>query len=392
MEAMKIDLLNRIFQYVASTEIVFGIGAINELPERLKNLQGSRVFIVSDPGVEQAGILGKITNIFKEAKVVSTIFTELKGEPDVKAISLATEKAKEFKADLIVGLGGGSALDAAKAVAVMVKNKGKIIQYAGLNKAPEPGLPLICIPTTAGTGSEVTIWTVITDKESNIKFGIGGKYLTPTLAICDPGLTTSLPASITATTGCDALSHALESFVNKATQPISEVLSRESMRLVAKSLRRAVAQGDNLEARYDMLLSSTMAAMAFNPTRLGLAHALGMPLGGKFKVPHGIGIAILLPQVMEFNLPGNLHKYKEIAEIFGEKTEGLSLLKASELSVVAIKKLNADIGIPANLRDFSITENDLDYIVEEAILSGNVAVNPRKPTLEDLKEIVRRSF
>lgn len=389
---MGMNLLSRIFHYELSTEIIFGIGATNELAETLRTLESSRVFVISDPGVEQVGILKTITDILEEAKVIFATSTELKGEPDVKAISLATEKAKEFKADLVVGVGGGSALDAAKAVAVMLKNKGQIIQYAGLNKIPEPGIPIICIPTTAGTGSEVTIWTVITDKENKVKYGIGGKYLTPSVAICDPSLTLSLPGSITAATGCDALSHALESFVNKATQPISEALSRESMRLIAKSLRKAVAQGDNLEARYDMLLSSTMAAMAFNPTRLGLAHALGMPLGGKFNVPHSIGIAILLPQVIEFNLPGNLQRYKEIAEIFDEKTEGLSHREAATLSVVAMKKLNADIGIPANLREFDITEHDLDHIVEEAILSGNVAVNPRKPTLEDLKEIVRRSL
>ena len=274
----------------------------------------------------------------------------------------------------------------------MVNNDGKITQYAGLNNVPSPGLPLICIPTTAGTGSEVTIWTVISEKENHRKFGIGGKYLAPTLALCDPALTLSLPGPITAATGIDALTHALESFVNKATQPISEALSRESMRLIAKSLRKAVAQGDNLEARYDMLLASTIAAMAFNSTRLGLAHALCMPLGAKFKVPHGVANAILLPQVMQFNLVGNLEKFKEIAEIFGENTEGLTLREAAELSVKAIRQLNEDIGIPSGFKEYGVTEEDLNYIAAEGMESGNVQVNPRKPTLEDLKKIVRQSI
>jgi alcohol dehydrogenase class IV len=188
----------------------------------------------------------------------------------------------------------------------------------------------------------------------------------------------------------DALAHALESFVNKATQPISQALSRESMRLIAKSLNKAVAQGENLEARYDMMLASTIAAMAFNPTRLGLAHSLAMPLGGQFKIAHGLVNAILLPQVMAFNLPGNLEGYKEIAEIFGENTSGLTLREAAERSVKAIGQLNQDIGIPANMREYGIAEKDLDPIASEAMASGNTSVNPRKTTLEDLKEIVRK--
>lgn len=386
------NLLNRIFKYELPTEIVFGNNAIDELSHWVKALKGTRVFVVSDPGVEQAGILERVTSILKKDDICFQKFTDVEREPDVKTIDRATAEAKSFSTDLVIGVGGGSALDAAKAVSIMVKNKGKITQYAGLNNIPNPGLPTICVPTTAGTGSEVTIWTVISEKENDRKYGIGGKYLAPTLAICDPTLTLTLPAHITAATGMDALTHALESYVNKATQPISEALSRESMRLIAKSLRKAVVQGDNLEARYNMLLASTIAAMAFNPTRLGLAHALCMPLGGKFKVPHGVANAILLPQVMQFNLVGNLEKFKDIAEIFGESTDGLSLRKAAELSVSAIKKLNEDIGIPKGLREYGVSEEDLEYIAREGMESGNVVVNPRTPTLEDLKEIVRMSL
>jgi alcohol dehydrogenase class IV len=386
------NLLHRTFTYELPTEIAFGMNVVNELPQWIAKLKGTRVFVISDPGVEQAGILAKVLDPLAKADITVQTFTDVDREPDVKTITTATEVAKSFGADIVIGVGGGSAQDAAKAVAVMVNNEGKITDYAGLDKLPNPGVPIICIPTTSGTGSEVTIWTVISEKDSNRKFGIGGKFLAPTLALCDPMLTVSLPGPMTAATGIDALTHALESFVNKATQPISEALSRESMRLIAKSLRKAVAQGDNLESRYDMLLASTIAAMAFNPTRLGLAHALCMPLGGKFKVPHGIANAILLPQVMEFNLVGNLEKFKEIAEIFGENTEGLTLREAAELSVKAIKKLNQDVGIPAGFAEYGVTEEDLDYIANEGMESGNVLVNPRKPTLEDLKEIVRKSI
>lgn len=380
------------FMYELPTEIVFGNGSVRQLPQIVDRLNGMKVFVVSDSGVRDAGILEKLTSPLDASGIVYEVFTEVEREPDVKTIGIATVQAKAFGADIVVGIGGGSALDAAKAVAVMVNNPGEITQYAGLNKLPNAGIPIVCVPTTAGTGSEVTIWTVISEKVNNRKFGIGGKYLAPTLALCDPELTWTLPGPMTAATGIDALTHALESFVNKATQPISEALSRESMRLIARSLREAVAQGDNMKARYDMLLASTIAAMAFNPTRLGLAHALCMPLGGKFKVPHGIANAILLPQVMEFNLVGNLEKFKEIAEIFGERTEGLSLREAAQLSVKAIRKLNEDVGIPAGLSVYGVTEDDLEYIALEGMESGNVLVNPRKATLEDLKEITRKSI
>lgn len=384
------NLLSRVFEYDLPTKIVFGLGAVEKLVYHVENLKGSRVFIVSDPGVAQAGVLDKVKAPLIEANISFDVFTDLDLEPDVKTISLATEQAENFEADLVIGVGGGSALDAAKAVAVMVNNAGKITDYAGLNNVPNHGIPLICIPTTSGTGSEVTIWSVISDKEKGMKFGIGGSLVAPTLALCDPNLTLSLPPAMTAATGCDALAHTLESFVNKATQPISEAMSRESMRLIAKSLRKAVAQGDNVEARYDMLLASTIAALAFNPTRLGIAHSLAMPLGGQFKIPHGIANAVLLPKVIEYNLPGNLDKFKEIAEIFGEKTEGLSLREAAELAVKAIEKLNKDIGIPKDFSQFGVTEAALDAIAEEGMASGNTIVNPRKVTSENLKEIVRK--
>ncbi|MDW7673431.1 MAG: iron-containing alcohol dehydrogenase [Bacillota bacterium] len=386
------NLLTRSFSYQLPTEVIYGIGAINDLPLYIKRLKGSHIFLITDPGIKQAGIMDHVVDSLRGADITFEVFTDLEQEPDVTTISKITQLAKEFSTDLVIGLGGGSAMDAAKAVAVMVNNEGEIIRYAGLDNVPNKGIPSICIPTTAGTGSEVTIWTVISDKINNAKYGIGGQLLASTVAICDPALTLKLPAPITAVTGCDALTHALESFVNKATQPISEALSRESMRLIAKSLRKAVAQGDNLEARYDMMLASTIAAMAFNSTRLGLAHALCMPLGGKYKVPHGVANAVLLPYVMEFNLMGNLEKFKEIAAIFGEKTDGLPLRKQAELSVEAVKKLNSDIGIPLGFASYGITEKDVDYIAEEGMVSGNVLVNPRKPTLEDLKGIVRKTL
>jgi alcohol dehydrogenase len=271
----------------------------------------------------------------------------------------------------------------------MLENEGHIRDYAGQNLVPKPGIPMIALPTTAGTGSEVTIWSVISEKEEKTKYGVGSPYMTATVAMCDPELTLTLPPHLTASTGMDALAHALESYVNKTTQPISEALSIRAMELIAKSLRTAVAAGENLQARSDMLLASLVAALAMNPTRLGLAHALVMPIGANYKIPHSVGVAILLPEVMRYNLIGNLQKFVTIARIFGENTEGLPQRDAAELSVKAIRQLSEDVGIPDGLARYGVEGERLYDLAKAGMATGNVPVNPREPTVEDLVGIMR---
>jgi alcohol dehydrogenase len=271
----------------------------------------------------------------------------------------------------------------------MLTNPGSIRDYVGIGKVKVAGAPVVAIPTTAGTGSEMTIWSVLSDKEQKVKISVGSVLNCPRVALLDPELTLSLPPAVTAATGMDALTHALESYVNKATQPISEAMSEQAMALIARSLRVAVAQPDNARARADMLLASTIAAMAFNSTRLGLVHAFALPLGARFHIPHGLVNAIMLPAVMRFNLPGNLPKYARIAEIFGERVAHLSLVEAAERSVAAIERLKLDIGITAKLGQFGMAEGDLDGVVDEAMQSGNVPVNPRQPTRDDMKALLR---
>lgn len=382
-------LWNRIFRYELPTAIEFGNGAVRELASHVKRLNGTKVLLVSDPGVQKAGMTDRLTDVLADAGIPYTIFNDIEADPDIEGVMRAREAAAATGCDCVVGLGGGSALDTAKAAALMLGNRGHIRDYVGIGKVPGKGAPMIAVPTTAGTGSELTVWSVLSDKQAKAKLSVGSTYNCPDVALCDPELTVSLPAHITAATGMDALTHALESFVNKATQPISEGLSIQSMKLIARSLRTAVAQGENLEARYDMLMASLIAAMAFNPTRLGLAHALAIPLGAHFHIPHGLANAILLPVVMQYNLIGNLAKFKEIAQIFGMPVEGMSPREAAEQAVVAVRELKRDVGIYQSLADFGVTEQDLDTIAAEAMTSGNVPVNPRRPTLEDLKQICR---
>lgn len=376
------------FSYHNPTAIEFGWGALARLPELVKSVGGRRALVVGDPGVAKAGLVDRVVKALGGSVPVIT-FTDVESDPDARSVDAGVQLARSKECDVIIGIGGGSAMDVAKVIGVMLTNPGNIRDYNGMGKIGKPGAPVIAIPTTSGTGSELTIWSVLSDKEKKTKFGVGSVLNCARIALLDPELTMSLPPAITAATGIDALTHALESYVNTATQPISEAMSEQSMSLIARSLRLAVSQPANKEARADMLLASTIAAMAFNSTRLGLAHAFAMPLGSRFHIPHGLANAIMLPVVMRFNLPGNLAKFARIAQIFGERTEGLSLREAAERSVAAIEQLQADIGITQKLGDFGMTEADLQDVAAEAILSGNVAVNPRQPTLDDMKALLR---
>lgn len=379
----------RAFSYHIPTQIEFGNGAIARLPEFVKALGGSRVLVVGDPGVQRVGLIDRVQAILTGASIFNAVYADVESDPATRSVDEGTVHGKANGCDLVVGIGGGSALDTAKAIGLMLVNDGNIKDYVGIGKVPRAGAPVIAVPTTAGTGSELTIWSVLSDKVAKAKISVGSVLNCPAIALLDPELTLSLPPQITAATGMDALTHALESYVNTATQPISEAMSDQAMTLIARSLRKAVADGSDVEARGDMLLASTIAAMAFNSTRLGLVHAFAIPLGAKFGIPHGLVNAIMLPEVMRFNHLANPRKFARIAEIFGEKTAGLSVEEAAALSVSAIEKLKLDVGITAKLSNFGVTEGRFDEIVDEAMLSGNVPVNPRQPTNDDMKALLR---
>ncbi|MBZ4645298.1 MAG: iron-containing alcohol dehydrogenase [Clostridia bacterium] len=381
-----------LYTYKMPTELFFGRGAAGKVGEKVLELGGKKALVVTDKGVLGAGLLGGIEESLKNSNVPYVIFDEVESDPSIETVAKGTEVLKESGCDIVIGIGGGSSMDAAKAVATMATNPGKIFDYIGIDKVKNKALPIIAIPTTSGTGSEATYWSVLTDKKTKFKTGVGGWALMPTLAIVDPLLTKTLPPKVTAFTGMDALTHAMESYVCKATQPVSEGLAIHAMKLIARSLRKAVANGDDIDAREDMIMGSLIAAMAFNVTRLGLAHALVSPLGANFNVPHGLGNAILLPHVMEFNIMAVPEKFIEIAKIFGENVDNLPQMEAAYKSVEAVKKLMKDIGITQGLEDFGVTEESLRPIAEEAYKSGNVTVNPRKSTVQDLIDITRKAM
>lgn len=375
------------------TDVHFGFGSSRALPNHVQSLDVRRVFVVTDPGVRSCGIVDTVTTVLEQAGIEFTIYDQVTADSGSNLICEAVEKLKADGAGVVVGVGGGSALDTAKAVAALATNPGSPLDYVGLHKVRNRPLPTIAIPTTAGTGSEVSLWSVFTDDARKLKVAIGGVLLYPTVALCDPDLTIPLPPALTASTGMDALAHAVECYTNKACQPISAALALEAIELIGGHLRSAVLNGRDRQSRYAMLLASTMAGMAMNPTRLGLAHALAMPLGSwSLKIPHSIAIGVTLPLVMQFNCCAAPERFVAVARALGEPVDGGATLDAAGRAAPAVRALADDIGIPTGLSEYGLREQHVCDVVEEAMKSGNVAVNPRSTSKEELAGILRRAL
>ena len=375
------------------TDIHFGCGVLSTLPDRLKSLGAKRPFLVTDAGLRAAGLVERVETLLASGGLPVAVFDGVKPDSGSDLIGEAASRLRASEADAVVGLGGGSSLDTAKAVAAMATNSGSILDYAGLHKIVNRPLPMVAIPTTAGTGSEVTLWSVFTDEGKKVKVAAGSVLLYPSVALCDPDLTIDLPPPLTAATGMDALGHAIECYTNDACQPISAALALEAIGMIGRFLRTAVLNGRDRSARYAMLLASTMAGIAMNPTRLGLAHALAMPLGSwDLRIPHGAAIAITLPVVMEFNHLAQPERYIEVARALGEPVSRLSARDGAARSFAAVKRLAQDVGIPGGLGEFGLRQEHIDCVAAEAIKSGNVAVNPRRTSAEDLRRILHEAL
>jgi alcohol dehydrogenase class IV len=374
------------------TEIHFGCGVAASLPERLRALGCRRAFLVTDPGVRAAGLVNELTRPLASAGMDAIVYDAVTADSGTGLIAEAAAQCRQAGADAVIGLGGGSSLDTAKAVAAMATHPGTILDYAGLDKIVNAPLPIIAVPTTAGTGSEVSLWSVFVNDQTRVKAAAGSVRLFPVIALCDPDLTLTLPPAATAATGMDALGHAVECYTNDACQPISAALALRSIELIGAHLRGAVLNGRR-EARYGMMLASTMAGIAMNSTRLGLAHALAMPLGSwELRIPHGLAIAITLPFVMQFNHAARLDRYADVARALGERVDGFSEREAAGCSVFAVRRLSQDVGIPAGLGQLGLREEHIECVAAEAIKSGNVAVNPRRASVEDLRSILKEAL
>jgi alcohol dehydrogenase class IV len=382
-----------IFSFRAAGEIIFGVGAVNRLGAAVRKAGGKRVLVVADPGFAKTGSFLQVTQSLEREGLSLVLFDRVEPEPRTVVADQGGEVARKERCDFVLGVGGGSAMDTAKAAAVLATNGGQARDYQGLDKVPRPGLPKGMVPTTAGTGSEVTFTAVFINEEEKKKAGINSPHLYPEMSVLDPELTLSLPPAVTAFTGMDALAHAVESYTSKAAHSLSEMFSLEGIRLIGKSLRRAVEVGSDLDARSDMLLGSLLAGIGLANAGVTAVHSLSYPLGGRFRVPHGVGNGLLLPAVMEYNALSLPEKFARIAGAIGEKTEGLSAKKAALLAVEAVRRLARDIQVPMRLSDLGIPESAFPGMAEEALkVTRPLENNPRPVSFEDAIQVYRSVF
>jgi alcohol dehydrogenase class IV len=381
------------FSFTGAKKIVFGNGSFAGLAEHLAELKVSRPLIVLDGNLAGAGFGEKLSGLLDKAKIGFVLYDKAVPEPPIELADDGAKLAIRKRCDGVVGIGGGSAMDLAKAIAVLAANKGKAEDYLGLNKVPGPGLPKIMVPTTAGTGSEVTFTAVFIRKKLKKKEGMNSPYLYPELALLDPELTLTLPPHATAATGIDALCHAIESYTSINASPMSELLSLEAIRLISDNLRTAVHDGTNIEAREAMLLGSLYAGLGLANAGVTAVHSLSYPLGGKYGISHGLANTIMLPRVMAFNLPGAREKFVDIAEIMGEIVDDLPLREAAYLAVEAVEALIEDCGIFTTLEELEIPEADFPELAKVAMtVARPLANNPCKMTPEEMVEIYQECY
>ncbi|MFW8600844.1 iron-containing alcohol dehydrogenase [Desulfobacterota bacterium M19] len=367
------------------TKIHFGCGVISNLAAVIRDCGGSKAFVVADPGLRQAGLLDTVINPLVDAGLPYELYTDITPEPGLTLADKGAELARAAGSDCLVGVGGGSAMDVAKAISILLTNGGKAEDYLGLGKIRKPGLPKIMVPTTAGTGAEVSFTAVFINERTRSKGGMNGDPLYPEAALLDPELTISLPPGITASTGIDAFTHAIEAFVSSQANGMSDMYAMRALELISANLGKAYANGGNVEARYNMLLGSLLAGKALAIAGVGLVHAMAYPLGGMFGIPHGLANAVLLPYVLNYNLIGAPEKYAVAAGIMGCEVANKSDREAANSVVEAVYNLNMDIGIPATLAELKIPADQIPEMAEIALtVTRPVENNPRQPGIDDV--------
>lgn len=375
------------------TRIRFGVNAIAELGATVKQLMAGKALLVVDPGLESAGLLEKITAPLHDAGIPYEIYNRVDPEPGLQLADEGVVRARQAGCDCVIGAGGGSAMDVAKAISILLTNGGKAEDYLGLNKIPRPGAPKIMIPTTAGTGAEVTFTAVFINEKTRSKAGMNGDFLYPEAAILDPALTLSLPAKVTAYTGIDALTHALEAYVSTQAHALSDMYALEAIRLISANLGMAYAHGGNMEARAAMLMGSLLAGRALATAGVGLVHAMAYPLGGMFGIPHGLANAVLLPYVMEYNIIGAPERFARIADAMGYGESVPNVRDGAETAVDAVRILNEDVGIPETLAALDIPLEKIPEMAAIALtVTRPVENNPRRPTKEDVIAVYENAF
>lgn len=375
--------------------VLTGEGASEQVGEQCKQRGLKKGLIVTDETIRSLGLVEKIAQALSQSGLAYSVYDGVATEPVVEFVAEGLEVYREGGCDFLVAVGGGSVIDTAKAIAAMTTNEGSISDYKGIGKIPEKGAPLVVLPTTAGTGSEASVYTIITNAQTNVKMLIGSPFLLPDLAIVDPLLTLSSPPGVTAATGIDSLVHAIEAYVSLKAQPLSDIFCLSAIELISGNLRQAWANGNDLAAREKTMLGALQAGIAFSNSSVALVHGMSRPIGAYFHVAHGVSNAALLVVVMEFSLSGNPRRYADIAKAWGENIEGLTDLQAAELAVQAVRRLVTDVNIPplsALIEDREEFYRLAPQMAADAIDSGSPGNNPRRPTKEEIIELYQVAY
>lgn len=380
--------MDRVTLFQTTPRIIMGPGAIQRIGEEARRLGASKVLVVTDKGIMDVGLIQPVEVSLKRAHLRFMVFDGVEPDPRYETVEQCLERIQGKGVDCIIGVGGGSPIDIAKTVAIMVTNRGRIADYFGVDLVPKPGLPTIMVPTTAGTGSEVTPIAILSDEEERLKRGVVSPFLFPSVALLDPELTLGLPPHITAATGMDALIHAIEAYTSVNATEITDMLACRAIKLIYGNIRTVYARGDNLEARSAMMEGSLLAGMAFANAGVTAVHAFAYPIGAEFHIPHGVANTLMFPAVMEFNMLGNLEKFAHIATLFGEDVEGLSDRAAAHRAVEAVRVLAKDLNVPQRLGEFGVREEDVPRLAAGVMkVTRLLANNPRSLVLKDAEEI-----
>lgn len=370
---------------------LIGRDGITMIPHFLRRLSAKKVLVITDKQLVKIGTAGKVTAVLDDAEIEYLIFDGVLPNPTTKIVYEALEFYTKNDCGAIIAIGGGSPIDVAKAVSVLSANGGKIEDYNGVNKSKKHGAPVIAVNTTAGTGSECTRAYVVTDEDTKSKMLMVDTNCLAHLALDDPMLMVGMPASLTAATGIDALTHAIESYICTIHTPYTDALALEAIRLVSKALREAVRDGSDMEARTDMCWAEYMAGLSFSNAGLGLVHGIAHQLGGFYNIPHGLANAMMLPRVLEYNRPYCMGRLASVAQAMGEKVDNLSVDAASKQAIEAVRRLCEDVGI-VPLCDTKFSMEDVDTLAKNALADTATQTNIVRPTLEDVKTILAKTY
>ena len=381
--------------FIIPPTVITGIGAAEQAGEQAKRLGARAALIVTDIGIVKLGYADELVNRLRTVGISVSLFSDVTPDPTLQNVNDGLKQYRDEACNLIISIGGGSAIDCGKGIAIELTNDGELADFMGVDKIPNPGAPLIAIPTTAGTGSECTKATVITDTNHNVKMMLSSPCVVPQVALIDPLLSLTTPPHLTSAVGVDALTHAIEAYISKRAQPITDALALRAIRMISDSLRQAWADGENVKARTEMMIAASIAGMAFSNSSVALVHGMSRPIGAYFRVHHGLSNAVLLLDVMEYSVVGAPDRFADIARAMGESIKALSPMRQADAAIAGVERLINDVEMP-RLGEIGIDPDEFEAVADQmaldALASGSPANNPRLPTKEEIVALYRKCF